>query len=179
MKMRSLSLDKSKCWPVDDTYFLVGISACVNLLKYNETTCGYLFVNLNSYSLIKFMNTINTFKDERIVIISTMQLMPLADYWLTSNTGVFAVFESRTSVDTIIDLLNTSRIGGNIPRQRINTKKRLSRYEFNLLQHYLNNGVIDKFQDEKKKAYSTIQYWKKCIALKLNVRKLEHLLLHI
>lgn len=177
MNIRFLSLDEPKCWPEDDTYFLAGISACAHLLKYNETTCRYLFVNLNSYSLIKFTNTINTFKDERIVIISTMQLMPLADYWLTANTGVLAVFESRTSVDTIIDLLNISRHGGNIPRQLINTKKRLSRYEVNLLQHYLNNGSVDGFQDENKKAYSTIQFWKKCIALKLNVRKLEHLLL--
>ncbi|MEX5383489.1 hypothetical protein WCE10_10400 [Cronobacter muytjensii] len=170
------SLTDFMFWPEDDVFFGAGVSVLCKKLEENHSHQTYSFLNLNGFSLQNFFSERPLRRRGRHVIISSEHLMPLAHYWMEKNTNVCAVFVSTTSFGTVYSTLKRLPAGAVLRPVRRNYPK-ISYKETVLLQHYLATGDTSYIQNHFSRSYSAVLAWKYNLACKLNVRKLEHLIL--
>jgi hypothetical protein len=163
-------------WPASDFFFGYGIKSLVARLKQTSETSEFFFINLNCYTLKAFFKEFAGFRSEKIIIISSRRLMPLAFFWLTESEKVCAVFESSVSAEEVIKAINDTPPQGKIPFPLLRTSDKLTFREVFFLKNYLEKGKLAEIQINHSMKYSTLKNWKASIARKLGARKLEHLL---
>lgn len=159
-------------WPEWDCYFGAGVTAFKTLLDENER---YLFVNLSRVSLIPFINDfrVNKFK-ERVVIISSGELLPLASWLHEVNSNICGVFSSDISVVELLWQLSNKnrRASPAIPRSR-----KISHRDVLLLRNALNGGDIYLMQHFFGCSRATLYRWRSDVAKKLGCSRLKQLAL--
>ncbi|EBQ9649022.1 hypothetical protein DMV33_23885 [Salmonella enterica subsp. enterica serovar Montevideo] len=176
MDLGNVSFAEPKCWPENDIYFQAGVSFLQERLNADGNRREYSFLHLNGYTFRHFLSDFPPDKDGSIVIISSPRFLPLAHFWMANHHNVIAVFDSKTNIETLVKMLKKRP-----SKKRYNTVNKhapkITDRDIIILRHYLNTGNMDYIQRRYSRSYSTVQQWKKIIASKLSIRKLELLFL--
>lgn len=176
MKNIQVDLTEPKCWPEHDIYFKAGVSILHEKLNADGIRRAYYFLHLDGYTLRNFLLDLPLATDRKIVIISSLRLLPVAHYFMANYHNVCAVFDSKTKIETLVKMLKTplSHKGNS---NVIEHSPKITCKDIIILRHYLTAGNMDYIQRRYSRSYTTVQQWKSKLACKLSIRKLEYLIL--
>ncbi|WP_336796228.1 hypothetical protein [Erwinia aphidicola] len=168
---------KLRAFPHRNYYFNIGLKSLEGVNNFCATDSDTIFVvNLNQWSLkdVVLSQCLESPDTGRIFLISASQYMPLANYYQMKNKNIIAICQEGNSIKVLRKLLSNKFVAHTeISYQH----PHLSEREFISL-YYLFNGVnAHKQASSMGLCAKTVYTFRDKLAVKLQVKKLSHLLL--
>ncbi|MBN1087241.1 hypothetical protein JNO12_23945 [Erwinia aphidicola] len=174
---RSLDNMNLKAFPHKNYYFNIGLESLEEVNGFCDTEADSIFVvNLNQWSLkdVVLSQCLENPDTGRIFLISASQYIPLANYYQMKNENIIAICQETESVKALRSLLHDKGV------TQTDTSYKypyLTEREFISL-YYLFNGVnAHKQASFMGLCAKTVYTFRDKLAVKLQVKKLSHLLL--
>lgn len=166
-----------RAFPHKNYYFNLGLESLeeVNIFCANDPHT-IIVVNLNQWSLkdVVLSQCLESPNSGKVFLISAPQYTPLANYYRMKNKNIIAICQEAESIKALRSLLRDKVMA---QTEFFYNKPRLTEREFISL-YYLFNGVNARKQASfMGLCAKTVYAFRDKLAVKLQVRKLSHLLL--
>lgn len=93
-----------ECFPENDVYFRLGVTALKAKMEESGHPCDYTFIHLTRHTLAQVIQKLPEVEG-KIVIVASPLLVPVAICWQVKSNNITAVFDSTSSVPGIIRAL--------------------------------------------------------------------------
>lgn len=135
-----------------------------------------IFVDLSRATLVDVINLFNGIAMKRIIIISTPELLPVAQYWYRIYKQIIAVFCTRTKIDKILHKLRELKTLKREFFSHLSRGEKLTYKDYSLMISHIKDYYHPYKNEGVKSTTSTIYSSTRRLCMKLKIRKLHHLL---